>query len=128
MNPLRCRLALVALAFLPATGAAQQSPQGKVPVKTPAEWVAALGDKDEAARDAARLALSSDGPDGSAAIAAMIAALGTPDELVRSQLPPLLTDHGPAAVPPLIRALGRPETVARAGAAEALGNIYPVPA
>ena len=91
------------------------------------KWIEALNDKDPTVRYQARQALGPKGPYAKVAVAALIDALAhnqsPSEEAIRTP-----ADYGLPVVATLVRALKRPEALARAGVAEALGFVTARPA
>jgi len=106
-----------------ARAAAQQQKSPDYASKPLAKWIEALKDKSNWERLEARVALSPAGPYAKTAVPALTDAfkeLSEPSEAAQT-----LAEYGPAVVPNLLKALARPESKVRAGAAEALGWIRP---
>jgi HEAT repeat protein len=96
--------------------------------KPVSKWIEALKDEHDATlRWHARKALGPDGPYATAAVSAIIEALGQNELPVSSDAASTLADYGSAHVPDLVRALKRPEAPIRAAVTEALGLIRPKP-
>jgi HEAT repeat protein len=110
----------------PSPGRPQPQQPPDYRVKTLAEWIEALKDRDQRHRhQQARQALGPTGPYAEAAVPALIDLLHHKESTVRWDAAMTVADHGPAIVPVLLRSLKRPEAPVREGVAEVLGLIRP---